>query len=119
VLEERLSCLSTSYVADLVKPNARDFGRKSKREVEMKDAQQISLPTTITIIPTHRTEWEQYMRAFDLHIPTDTKNMSVMRLVEMPEMQRNGIFHVIVHGPPRVETGVAGIHIPLRDLLPS
>jgi hypothetical protein len=84
-----------------MKPNARDFGRKSKRKVEMKDAQQISLPTTITIIPTHKTIEIQYMRSLDLHKPMDTKNMSVMRLVEMPEMHRNDIFHVIVHGPPR------------------
>jgi hypothetical protein len=40
-------------VADLMKPKATDYSRKSKREVEMKDAPRISSSTTITIIPTH------------------------------------------------------------------
>jgi hypothetical protein len=31
--------------------------------------------------------------------------------------QRSDIFHVIVHGPPRIETSVAGIQILLHDFL--
>jgi hypothetical protein len=68
-----MSCLPYRHVVDLVKPNARDFGRKSKREVEMKDAQRISLSTTISTIPTHKTIEIRNMRDFDLIILKSTK----------------------------------------------